>query len=515
MIRKLVKTFCLAIAAFPVFADSILIDNLVLQGATVLESDEIEALSSDYVGRPLDVEDIVALVNSVTALYIEKGYINSGASLPEQDLSDGTLEITVKEGRLSEITVTESGRISARHIESVIRGEVSGPLQISSLQRAFNRLENDATIDTVKGQLVPGSMPGESVLNVSVVETDPFTLTVLANNYRSPSVGSEQGQVFLRHINLTGHSDVLSAGYNKTDGIDSGSLSYSFPITRLQTRVNLFYAKGDTLVVEAPFDQLGLESQTDTTGVRFDVAILDSSARSFTVDVGLETKKSKTSLLGLPYDFSPGSVGGLSKSSVASLGIQYQRRSTSHALSARLTYRKGLDAFNATILPGNVPDGEFDLWQLQASYVLLIPREKNSWTWSTRFNYQHTNDVLQAFERFPLGGHGSIRGYRENQILRDKAWEFRTQVDVPLFKNSEVKSTLTVFPFFDAGRGKNAQPVPNVVDSVSLRSIGLGVRWDLGDFRFLLEWANRLSEKRKQANELQDDGIHVGVSYEF
>lgn len=115
------------------------------------------------------MEDLVALVNSVTALYIEKGYINSGASLPEQNLSDGTLEITVKEGQLNKVTVTDSGRISAGHIESVIRNEVSGPLQISSLQRAFNRLENDATIDTVKGQLVPGSLSGESVLNVSVI----------------------------------------------------------------------------------------------------------------------------------------------------------------------------------------------------------------------------------------------------------------------------------------------------------------------------------------------------------
>jgi hemolysin activation/secretion protein len=338
---------------------------------------------------------------------------------------------------------------------------------------------------------------------------------VLANNYRSPSVGSEQGQVFLRHINLTGHSDVLSAGYNKTDGMDSGSLSYSFPITRLQTRVNLFYSAGDTVVVEAPFDLIDLESETDTAGIRFDVTILNNISDSLTLDLGLETKESETRLLGLPYDFSPGSTGGLSKSTVASLGIQYQRRTTSNALSARLAYRKGLDALNATILPGNLPDGEFDMWQLQASYVLLIPLEKYSWTWSTRFNYQHSNDILQAFERFPLGGHGSVRGYRENQVLRDKAWELRTQIDFPLYKNFDANSSVTVFPFFDAGQGKNAQPIPNVVDSVSLRSIGLGVRWDYGGFKFLLEWASRLSEKRKQANELQDDGIHIGASYEF
>jgi hemolysin activation/secretion protein len=152
---------------------------------------------------------------------------------------------------------------------------------------------------------------------------------VLANNYRSPSVGSEQGQVFLRHINLTGHSDVLSAGYNKTDGMDSGSLSYSFPITRLQTRVNLFYSAGDTVVVEAPFDLIDLESETDTAGIRFDVTILNNISDSLTLDLGLETKESETRLLGLPYDFSPGSTGGLSKSTVASLGVQYQRRTTS------------------------------------------------------------------------------------------------------------------------------------------------------------------------------------------
>jgi len=170
---------------------------------------------------------------------------------------------------------------------------------------------------------------------------------------------------------------------------------------------------------------------------------------------------------------------------------------------------------SATILPGGLPDGEFDLWQFQASYVQRISRETNDWIWSTRFNSQYTNDLLQAFERFPLGGHDSVRGFRENQLLRDQAFEFRTQLEFPLYVSADSKTSFAVYPFFDAGRGKNAQPVPNVRDSIDLRSVGLGVRWRIHGFLMQLEWGNRLTEKTKQANELQDDGVHIGVSYEF
>jgi hemolysin activation/secretion protein len=486
--------------------------RIEVRGVTVLSTAEVDGIVGAYSGREVFAEDIAAMINAFNNLYASKGYINSGMTFPEQAASSA-LVLQAVEGDLSRVDVQSSGRLSKDHIAAVIRSEISRPLNINELQTAFSRLEQESTIESVRGRLEPGVKPGEASLVLDVMEADAFSVDLRANNYRSPSVGSEQAQVQLNHINLTGHSDVLSIGLNVTEGMDSGSIYYSVPVSALKSRIAAFYSTGDTLVVEAPFDAISLKSETDTAGVSIETRFVDSLTRTISTSIGLEKKTSDTSLLGLPFDFTPGSVNGQSKATVVVGSVSYQQRSRQQALAAKLTLRQGIDAMGATISSTGAADGKFSLWQLQLSYIQLFERNGYDWTFSVAANSQFTNDTLQAFERFPLGGHGSIRGYRENQALRDQSWEIRTQLEMPLYQSVDGNSRFSLYPFVDVGEGRNAQAEDNVRQTVNLSSVGLGMNYTYSAFRANLEWAQRLQEKTKQGNTLQDKGIYVGVSY--
>jgi len=60
-----------------------------ITGNTVLSDAELQAISRPYEGRNVNEDELRQLRQDLTAYYIGKGFINSGAVLPEQDIKNG------------------------------------------------------------------------------------------------------------------------------------------------------------------------------------------------------------------------------------------------------------------------------------------------------------------------------------------------------------------------------------------------------------------------------------------
>jgi hemolysin activation/secretion protein len=75
-------------------------------GNTVLPEQELARIAADFVGRQVSADDLQELRYRLTERYIESGYINSGAVLPDQDVVDGIITYRIIEGQLSGIAVS-------------------------------------------------------------------------------------------------------------------------------------------------------------------------------------------------------------------------------------------------------------------------------------------------------------------------------------------------------------------------------------------------------------------------
>ena len=53
----------------------------------------------------------------VDFVYVERGYLNSGAVIPDQRVEDGVVRIQIIEGRLSEVEVTGDTHLSAGYVQ--------------------------------------------------------------------------------------------------------------------------------------------------------------------------------------------------------------------------------------------------------------------------------------------------------------------------------------------------------------------------------------------------------------
>jgi len=164
-----------------------------------------------------------------------------------------------------------------------------------------------------------------------------------------------------------------------------------------------------------------------------------------------------------------------------------------------------LDATNNRTGP-NDPDGQFFVWLGQAQVAQRF--DPYGIQLISGITLQLANDSLFPLEQFAVGGRFSVRGYRENQFVRDNAFVFNLEVRVPIVQNAWVLDSLHFAPFLDTGKSWNTK-FPDPV-TTTLASVGLGLRASLFQrAQFSIYWGVPLNHVPTIGGNIQDDGIHL------
>lgn len=87
------------------------VEKFVLEGNTVLEEADLEAIFKDYRDRPISFADLLELETRLTELYTDKGYINSGVVIPSQNIDGEIITLQAIEGKIETINVNVDGRL--------------------------------------------------------------------------------------------------------------------------------------------------------------------------------------------------------------------------------------------------------------------------------------------------------------------------------------------------------------------------------------------------------------------
>ncbi len=132
---------------------------------------------------------------ALTLLYVNNGYVNSGAILPDQTVTEGVLTYQIIEGQLSAVNVEGNRWFRDSYFQKRFFLDAGPPLNVNALQRRLQLLLDDSRIQRLNAELKPGLKPGEGILDVRVEERTPYRLITEYNNYQSPSVGENRGLV--------------------------------------------------------------------------------------------------------------------------------------------------------------------------------------------------------------------------------------------------------------------------------------------------------------------------------
>jgi len=479
-------------------------------GNTVFSEDELRALVLGYEGREIGNEELEEVRTTLTRHYIGHGYINSGAVIPDQQVRDGVITLRIIEGRLTDITLGGDNRFHPDFVRERVRPPPQAPLNVTQLQERVQILLQNPQIERINAELSPGLRPGEAVLGVDLKEAPWREIGYTLANDRSPSIGGVRQELRAALRNLSGRGEELSLTAGKTKGLDDLAMMLAVPVSARDTSVWLRFEQNDSVVIEAPFDALQIEARSNSVEIGIRHPLLRTLNRELALGASLVRRDTESFLLGIPFSFSPGVVDGRSKVSALRLTADLVDRTAAEVSAARFTATRGLDAFDSTHPPFTIV-----LAQLQRVQILAQGRGQLL----ARLDGQAAFDPLPPSEKFSLGGAESVRGYREDLLVRDSGWngsvEYRHRVarlPINFFGGSAEDGWIGAVPFIDAGQAKDREgstPSPH-----TLASIGLGVRWDIGrgvQMAAYRGWPLREVERRSD-DDLQDRGVHYRLS---
>jgi len=484
-------------------------------GSTVYSAEELAKVTAPYENRELNNEDLETLRRAVTLLYVDKGYINSGAIIPDQPVVDGVITLQVIEGELTDMNIDSLRWFRTGYVTDRITLGAGPPLNVISLQERLQLLQQDPLIQRINAELKPGVRRGESILNVRVEEKTPYKLLFIFDNYQSPSVGAERGQVTALHQNLFGYRDTLSLTYGRSEGVDNQiDAWYSLPITARDTTVAMRYRKNDFSVIEEPFEPLDIESESEIYEITVRHPFYRTLSQEFALALAGEHLYNKTYLLGEPFSFALGVEDGESTVSALRFSQEWTYRTQAQVIAARSRFSLGIDALEATTNESSVPDGRFFSWLGQFQWARVL----GLWDIQTilRTDIQLTDDPLLPLEQIAVGGRYTVRGYRENQMVRDNGLVASLELRIPLIQEKSWADYVHLAPFVDYGTAWNEGT--SISDSEDITSAGLGLRWAVTlppplrlRPQFEIYWGVPFEDIETDDWDLQDEGIHMQV----
>ena len=488
----------------------ITVKKIEILGSTVFSQEELQQAVAPFIGQEASFEDLLTIRTLITKLYTDNGYTTSGAFLPSQDVTEGIVRVQVVEGSIEQIEVAGLKRLRPGYVRSRLASATTTPVNIQRLEEVLRLLQLDPLLKRVDGELKSGTTPGTSILTLNLEEARAFQVALEVNNYDSPSVGSIRGTGAIEHKNLLGFGDRFLADYGVTEGVDIYRLSYQFPTNPLDGKFSIGYENNQRKIVEEPFDELDINSDSSTFSLGFRQPLWRTPSSEFALGISLDLRKNQTFLFGdIPFSFSPGPENGKSRITALRLNQDWLNRTSNTVLAARSQFSFGLDLFDATINE-DAPDGRFTHWLGQFQWVQSLG---GGTILLTRLGTQLSFDSLLPLEQFGIGGVNTVRGYRQNQRVGDNAFVGSVELRFPLVKDNDDIGTIELTPFFDFGTVWNHQgslPNPN-----TLVSVGLGLRWQIAPFWFArLDWGIPLNNLDNRGDTLQDNGITFLIRFQ-
>lgn len=501
----------------PEFAGNIDIKKINVVGSTVFPPEKFDEILKQYTNRSLTFAELLQAEAAVTKLYVDEGYLNSGAILPEQTIDNGIVTIRAIEGNLEDIQVTVSGKLNPNYIRKRLAKSGGAPLNINKLQEALQLLQLDPLVENLSAELSVGSRREAWLLAVDINEAKTFRPRIFLDNSRTPSVGSFQRGIEINENNLTGNGDPVSLAYKNTDGSDEIDGSYTIPLNADNGTLGLRYRNINSDIIEDPFEVLNIESKTDTYELTYRQPIVRSASPQATKEVAIgltgSVQRSKTTLDNEPFALSAGAESD-GQTNVTALRFfqDLTKRTPKDVLVGRSQFSLGVGAFDATINEGNNPDSQFFAWRGQLQWLRQLA--KNNTNLLLRSDIQLSTTDLVPLEQFGLGGIESARGYRQDALLSDNGIFASAELRVPVYNWEASKSSLALIPFADFGTVWDNSNNENLGKN-TLFSLGLGLQYSLSDrFNARLDWGIPIVDLNDSRGKTwQEDGVYFSVQY--
>lgn len=475
--------------------------------------------------RGVTLGQIELVADRITNFYRERGFILAKAYIPEQEVRDGVVTLTLLLGALGEVVATGNKMYKPEIITSVFDNDLAVPVTSAMVEENIY-LINDYPGLAVQGFFEPGAQVGDTKLNLTVKTEDPYHANVRYDNHGSEDTGDQRIYGDILFNNLAGAADVLHiAALNSFSPGNTTywQLRYSLNLFHPRWRIALGRTENQFNIAENEGDILtqlnvsGVTLQSDTT---LTYKIKRSRVENYYIDYKRENIESDLSIGDINIGFLDDEIVN------DSLTFGYDVLNE----ASRSLHQGAVTLVSGDLVAGVDPGQEdaFDIFISDYTYLTFfkIPYFDTDTRFILRSSLQATEQALSSISQFSLGGPTKSRGHAINQFSADSAayigmdWvlNWPSWMDFGIFSDQTLKSVSQPFFFVDAAYGiKKTLTIGEEDSEATLYSAGLGFRiFYLNNFQGNLQFAVPLKSEFTDPDLGEpDDGVRSVFDFQY
>ena len=450
--------------------------NINFTGNQSLDQTTLENFLNQYLDTPLTVEQIKSIPANLSLFYRQNNLI-AEITLPDQDITEGTLVIEITEAKMGEVTIDSGERssIKSNYLKQYFKTAQSEQLNLKLIAQRI-LIVNELPGLKAEAQLRAGTQVGTTDVVIKTQESKRFITNLNYDNYGSRSTGEQRAIASASLNNPFGVGDQLSLTALKSEGVDFARLNYGLPLGYSGLRTNIFATYLEYDVILREFDSTKPYGYSNSLGMNFSYPISLEPTNKWVSELGYENRSFKNKTLsGTSSDY---------QTRVANLSVnglvvdQWFKLNAYNQLELEFNHGQvdlGGSPNKPTDAAGADTQGAFNKLSLIASRTQFI---NESWSLLGKFVYQWADQNLDSSEKLFLGGPNGVRAFPLNEGSGAKGYIANIELkrDLPYNLASSIFYDIGhVQQFIDNQTATNQQIVAD--NRLTYKGYGLGLTW--------------------------------------
>lgn len=473
----------LVVQKAPEGADKItfVLKDINIEGSTVYDPAALKSLFSSKVGSTVSLADMYVLANDMTTKYRNDGYILTQVIIPPQTIDGGQIKFRVVEGYVGSVIVTGDEKFGAldqiRAYAEKIKTDKA--LNVDDLER-YLLLINDLPGVEARSVLSPSTnQVGAADLQV-IIKRDLYDASLSVDNFGSRYLGPLQATAvgslnsYFQQNERLSFQAVYAPSPDVHPELAFGSVIYNQPITEEGTTLELVgsYTATNPGYTLEDFDVTGRSKFLSAT---VEHPFIRSRSTNLYGHVGFDVRGvTSTNNIEDPRkdDIRALRIGGRAELLDTFLGAGINSASLEMGQGLEILGSSTNDSPNLSRANGR-PD--FTKFEAELQRLQRITDDVNLLIGA---HGQYSADHLLSSEQFGVGGQSYGRGYDSSEIVGDKGFAGKIEVQWKEPVHTDFFQTYQLYGFVDAGRVFNENSSIDSQVTQNLASAGGGLRAD-------------------------------------
>lgn len=458
------------------------INEFAVEGNTLYQPYELNALVQFFAGKQRDFGDIQRALEALQDFYTERGYNAVRVLIPEQDIRAGLVRLQVIEARIRNVGVEGNRFYNNANVRASLPALQEGEVPNTKRIGENVQLANENPVRQQRVVLESTDEVGKVDASVKVTDDDPYRVSMFFDNTGNSTTGYNRAGFGVMNSNLDNKDQVINVQMvtspTQWDGVLIFGASYRVPVYEWNAALEAYggYSEVDSGTVQNLFSVAGAGS---ILGARYTQILPRYGSYEQKLSLGFEYKAFSNDVVLI------GGSGTLVPDvTTRPLLLTYYGRYAE--LGRDFTYTIGF----AQNLPSSGGDSSqfaidqarlgaeayFRIWRVSAAYSHAIAGDAIV---RVAVDGQYTRDALVPGEQYGLGGAYSVRGFFEREVANDTGHRvsleaYGPEIGQSIGANWQARGLI----FYDAGRGRD-NPLERTPEN-DMASVGFGVRANRG-----------------------------------